>query len=116
MAEMVIIDKAAAIPLHIVKCIMQECLTFIASTIQGYEGTKRSLSIKLLDGLRNNTNQMSSSKILKEVLLEQAIRYADNDAIEKWLNELLLLDATTAVALEEHLLNSRYIVFIQKRK
>lgn len=60
MAEMVIIDKAAAIPLHIVKCIMQECLTFIASTIQGYEGTGRSLSIKLLDVLRNNTNQTSS--------------------------------------------------------
>ena len=85
MAEMVIIDEAAA-PLHIVKCIMPECLTFIANTIQGYEGTGRSLSTKLLNGLRN-TNQMSNAKILKEVLLEQAIRYADNDAIEKWLNE-----------------------------
>ena len=28
-------DKAAAIPLHIVKRIMSECLTFIVSTIQG---------------------------------------------------------------------------------
>ena len=55
---------------------------------------------------------MSNAKILKEVLLEQAIRYADNDAIEKWLNELLLLDATTAVAFEEHLIEPRYIVCI----
>ena len=108
---MVIIDEAATIPLHIVKRIMPECLTFIASTIQGYGGTGRSLSIKLLDGLIN-TNQMSNAKILKEVLLEQAIRYTDNDAIEKWLNELLLLDATTVVAFEEHLLDPRYIVFI----
>ena len=61
MAEIVIIDEAAA-PLHIVKRIMPECLTFIASTIQGYEGTGRSLSIKLLDVLRNNTNQISSLK------------------------------------------------------
>ena len=111
MVEMVIIDEAAAIPFRIVKRVILECLTFIASTIQGYEDTIWSLSTKLLDGLRN-TNQMSNAKLLKEVLLEQAIRYADNDAIEKWLNELLLLDATTAVAFEEHLIEPRYIVCI----
>ena len=65
---MVIINEAAAIPLNIVKRIMQECLTFIASIIQGYEGKGRALNIKLLDGLRN-TNQMSNAKILKEVSL-----------------------------------------------
>ena len=54
MAELVIIEVATAILLHIVKFIILECLTFIASTIQGYEGKRRSLSIKLLDGLRNN--------------------------------------------------------------
>ena len=32
---------------------------------------------------------------MKEVKLNQAIRYADNDPIEEWLNKLLLLDATT---------------------
>ena len=111
MVEMVIIDEAAAIPFRIVKRVILECLTFIASTIHGYEGTVRSLRTKLLNGLRN-TNQMSNAKILKEVLLEQAIRYADNDAMEKWLNELLLLDATTAVAFEEHLIEPRYIVCI----
>lgn len=34
--------------------------------------------------------------MLKEVKLNQAIRYADNDPIENWLNKLLLLDATQA--------------------
>ena len=62
MVEMVIIDEAAAIPFRIVKRVILECLTFIASTIQGYESKGRSLSIKLLDGLRNNTNQTSSLK------------------------------------------------------
>ena len=51
MAEMVVIDEAAAIPLHIVKRIMPDALTFMASTVMGYEGTGRSLSIKLIDGL-----------------------------------------------------------------
>ena len=55
---------------------MPECLTFIASTIQGYEGTGLSFSMKLWDGLRNN--QMNNSKILREVSLEQVIKYADN--------------------------------------
>ena len=67
---MVIIDEAAA-PLHIGKRIMPECLTFIANTIQGYEGMGRSLSIKLLDGLRNNTDQTSSLKYEKKYYLNK---------------------------------------------
>ena len=32
--------------------------------------------------------------ILKEIELEEPIRYGVNDPIEKWLNDLLCLDAT----------------------
>ena len=39
LAELLIIDEAAAIPLNIVKRILPDCVTFMASTIQGYEGT-----------------------------------------------------------------------------
>ena len=84
----------------------------MASTIHGYEGTGRSLSLKLIKQLReqsslkldvnngisdfNNFGESSSlsSRLLKEVKLEQAIRYADNDPIEAWMNELLCLDAS----------------------
>ena len=100
MAELLIIDEAAAIPLNIVKRIMPDCLTFMASTIQGYEGTGRSLSIKLIDDLRNKQT-VSGSRILKEISLSQAIRYADNDPVEFWLNKLLLLDATNAESFED---------------
>ena len=100
MAELLIIDEAAAIPLNIVKRIMPDCLTFMASTIQGYEGTGRSLSIKLIDDLRNKQS-VSGSRILKEISLSQAIRYADNDPVELWLNKLLLLDATNAESFED---------------
>ena len=92
LAELLIIDEAAAIPLN--------CVTFMASTIQGYEGTGRSLSIKLIDEMRNN-QKMSGSRILKEISLNQAIRYADNDPIELWLNKLLILDATSAESFED---------------
>ena len=100
MAEIVIIDEAAAIPLNIVNRIMPDCLTFMASTIQGYEGTGRSLSLKLIDNLRNNQDNING-RILKEITLNQAIRYADNDPIENWLNNLLILDATNIEDFEE---------------
>ena len=100
LAELLIIDEAAAIPLNIVKRILPDCVTFMASTIQGYEGTGRSLSIKLIDEMRNK-QKMSGSRILKEISLSQAIRYADNDPIELWLNKLLILDATSAESFED---------------
>ena len=51
-AELVAIDEAAAIPLPIVKKLMGSYLVFMSSTVNGYEGTGRSLSLKLLQQLR----------------------------------------------------------------
>ncbi|GAA5937890.1 ribosome biosynthesis protein KRE33 [Sporobolomyces koalae] len=122
-AELVVIDEAAAIPLPLVRSLLGPYLVFMASTINGYEGTGRSLSLKLLQQLRemsrpssalavNNTNAGdgegnkasggSSSSLavvrsLKEIKLSTPIRYAPGDQIEKWLNSLLCLDATLAV-------------------
>ena len=96
----------------------------MASTINGYEGTGRSLSLKLIQQLRESTRPSltkevapgkekdesatataSSSKkpvikappksrTLREIKLETPIRYSAGDQIEKWLNNLLCLDAT----------------------
>ena len=54
-SEIVAIDEAAAIPLPIVKDLMHQPnrLTFLSSTINGYEGTGRSLSLKLIKELRD---------------------------------------------------------------
>ena len=35
-------------------------------------------------------------RILHEVSLNESIRYANEDPVEKWLNELLCLDATSS--------------------
>lgn len=47
-AELLVIDETAAIPLPLVKSLSGPYLVFMASTINGYEGTGRSLSLKLL--------------------------------------------------------------------
>jgi N-acetyltransferase 10 len=121
-AELLIIDEAAAIPLPLVKKLMGPYLVFMASTINGYEGTGRSLSLKLIQQLRESTrpslvkdsaddqsvaaatskkgsNAGASSSTLKartlrEIQLDEPIRYSSGDNVEKWLNSVLCLDAT----------------------
>ena len=51
-AELVAIDEAAAIPLPVVKKLMGPYIVFLSSTINGYEGTGRALSLKLIQQLR----------------------------------------------------------------
>ncbi|XP_006883806.1 PREDICTED: N-acetyltransferase 10 [Elephantulus edwardii] len=107
-AELVVIDEAAAIPLPLVKSLLGPYLVFMASTINGYEGTGRSLSLKLIQQLRQQSAQsqvsttaenkttttarLASARTLHEVSLNESIRYAPGDAVEKWLNDLLCLD------------------------
>lgn len=97
-AELVVIDEAAAIPLPIIKSFFGPYLTFLASTINGYEGTGRSLSFKLLKQLKTpDTNDGFLNQIGKrfvELTIDESIRYSPNDEIEKWLYHLLCLDAT----------------------
>ncbi|XP_037622753.1 RNA cytidine acetyltransferase [Sebastes umbrosus] len=107
-AELLVIDEAAAIPLPLVKKLLGPYLVFMASTINGYEGTGRSLSLKLIQQLRQqssdsqqsmsaqnrstNTERLAAARSLHEVSLHESIRYAPGDAVEKWLNDLLCLD------------------------
>ncbi|KAK9467168.1 GNAT acetyltransferase 2-domain-containing protein [Lipomyces arxii] len=121
-AELVVIDEAAAIPLPLVRKLIGPYLVFMASTINGYEGTGRSLSLKLIQQLREQSRVVHSkkessdgalvdrsgkvsgkfrdtpsgigSRTLREIELSEPIRYAPGDPVEKWLNKLLCLDAT----------------------
>ena len=120
-AELVVIDEAAAIPLPLVRKLMGPYLVFMASTINGYEGTGRSLSLKLIQQLRdqsrgasklnsgadaevtdrstgkattNGDNASGRGRALREITLTEPIRYSQGDSVEKWLNKVLCLDAT----------------------
>lgn len=118
-AELLVIDEAAAIPLPLVKKLLGPYLVFMASTINGYEGTGRSLSLKLIQQLREQSIKgktaedgevadrdsgkaskagsqplVAGGRSLREITLAEPIRYAPGDPVEKWLNKLLCLDAT----------------------
>ncbi|KAI3614609.1 hypothetical protein CBS9595_003880 [Malassezia furfur] len=118
-AELVVIDEAAAIPLPVVRRLLGPYLVFLSSTVNGYEGTGRSLSLKLLEQLRQGSAAADrtsaaadrtsaaadrapsgapaaawSARALKEVTLEEPIRYAEGDEVEAWLHRLLCLDAS----------------------
>lgn len=94
-AELVVIDEAAAIPLPLVKAFLTpNHLTFLSSTTNGYEGTGRSLSLKLIQQLKENSQRESSGKGGKRLIefrLESPIRYGKDDPVEQWLNKLLCL-------------------------
>ena len=65
-----VIDEAAAIPLPLVKSLLGPYLVFMASTINGYEGTGRSLSnsqpqqVSNQNSLIINSNQSDHSLVL----------------------------------------------------
>jgi N-acetyltransferase 10 len=141
-AELLAIDEAAAIPLPTIKSLLGPYLVFLSSTVNGYEGTGRSLSLKLIQQLRQQQGLAAakaaqqagdavhgskskkgerhlhedrwkvaseaaakfasagvgglgdnSIRSLKELTLETPIRYHNGDPIERWLNNLLCLDA-----------------------
>ena len=60
-AELVVIDEAAAIPLPLVRALLGPYLVFISSTVNGYEGTGRSLSLKLLSELRQQQSAAAAA-------------------------------------------------------
>lgn len=112
-AELLVIDEAAAIPLPVVRSLLGPYLVFLCSTVNGYEGTGRSLSLKLLKELKGggnharrsfndkfsaeNASVAAHSRNFREITLQEPIRYAEGDPMEGWLHELLCLDAADHV-------------------
>ncbi|RKO99607.1 hypothetical protein CXG81DRAFT_2949, partial [Caulochytrium protostelioides] len=86
--ELLIVDEAAAIPLPLLRKLLGPYLVFMASTINGYEGTGRALQLKLLKQLREES---TSGRPLREITLEIPIRYGHHDPVEAWLDNLLCL-------------------------
>ncbi len=105
-AELLVIDEAAAIPLPVVQKLLGPYLVFLCSTVNGYEGTGRALSLKLISNLRKEAAGVAvgggggggstSARLLREVSLAEPVRYSFGDRVEGWLNGLLCLDAADA--------------------
>ncbi len=91
-ADIVAVDEAAGIPVPLLFKIHQKFNRLIfSSTIHGYEGAGRGFSVRFLKYLRKDPNTE-----IYEVEMEEPIRYAEDDPIERWLFDVLLLDAEPA--------------------
>ncbi|CAL6051865.1 N-acetyltransferase-like_protein [Hexamita inflata] len=90
LADLLVIDEAAAMPITLLKQILQsETFSLISSTVHGYEGSGRALQVKVVKQLQD---QAKHGKQLTQLELETPIRYESGDDIERWLYNLLLLD------------------------
>lgn len=84
-----VVDEAAGIPLPLLLKIAKSYDSVIyASTVHGYEGSGRGFGLRFSSRIRT----LRDSRVY-EIEMEKPIRYAPEDPIEKWLYDVLLLDA-----------------------
>lgn len=87
--DIAVVDEAAGIPVPLLHKIWNKFKrTIFATTIHGYEGAGRGFSIRFLKRIKEDKE---TKLMLFE--MEEPIRYASNDPIEKWQFRALLLDA-----------------------
>ncbi len=91
-ADVFAVDEAAGIPVPLLyRIIGRNDKAIFSSTIHGYEGAGRGFSIRFLKGIK----EMKKLTVV-EVEMEEPIRYAEGDPIERWVYDALLLDAEPA--------------------
>lgn len=82
-AEWLVIDEAAAIPGPLLTTLIAAWPgVLLVTTVQGYEGTGRGFMLKFC----------ASVPGIRHYALSQPVRWADNDPLERVLNNLLLFD------------------------
>lgn len=91
-ADILIVDEAAGIDVPVLWKITEGVRWMIFSTtIHGYEGAGRGFSIRFLKRLES-----CEDVEIEKVHMNEPIRYGKGDPIEKWLYDVLLLDAQPA--------------------
>lgn len=94
-ADIILVDEAAGIdPLVLEKITSDKRYTAFSSTIHGYEGAGRGI-YRFLSKLEREDTE------LQKIHLEEPIRYGEIDPVERWLYDVLLLDARPAELKEE---------------
>ena len=93
-ADLYIVDEAAGIHVPILHRYLNKPRVVYSSTVHGYEGAGRGFSVKFLKKAREKRE-------FQELHMDEPIRYADHDPIEKWLFDVLLLDAEPVELTEE---------------
>lgn len=87
-ANLLLIDEAAALPVPLLKALVQAYPASVFATTQaGYEGNGRGFALRFNQYLTANYPQ------LMQLELHQPLRWAANCPLEALINQLLLLDA-----------------------
>ena len=89
--DAVIVDEAAALPVRLLERFLDAPAVAFPTTVHGYEGAGRGFSIRFRDRLDE------SGFSVRDVRLDEPIRYARDDPVESWATRALLLDARPAV-------------------
>jgi len=90
-ADLLLVDEAAAIPTPLLEVLLKRYARIaFATTVHGYEGTGRGFALRFNRILDGNTNSW------KSITLSTPIRWAANDALERLVFRMLLLDAVAA--------------------
>ena len=98
-ADVVAVDEASGIHVPLLHKIWRTHRRLVfAATIHGYEGAGRGFNVRFLSALKEDPNTK-----LRMVEMEEPIRYSRGDPVEKWLFDVLLLDAEPAELDEEDL-------------
>lgn len=87
-ADGLVIDEVAAIPFPYLRRAVRTYKQIIFSgTVHGYEGTGRVFAVRFLKMLDELDMEY------KKIELKEPIRYSETDPVERWLFDMLLLDA-----------------------
>ncbi len=98
-ADLVIVDEAAGLQVPMLLKIWREHKRIMfSSTIHGYEGAGRGFSIRFLKYVKSDPKTE-----VVEYEMYEPIRYSENDPIEKWQFDTLLLDAEPEKLTDEDL-------------
>ncbi len=85
--DLLIVDEAAGIPVPLLLRYLKAKRIIYSTTIHGYEGTGRSFSIRFMNAVKKRVRN------LMLIEMQEPIRYAEGDPIERWLFDTLLLDS-----------------------
>jgi len=90
-ADAVVVDEAAGLPVSRLAETLAAPAVACVTTVHGYEGTGRGFDVRFRDRLA------ASDHAVTEVRLDEPVRHAPDDPVERWAFDALLLDARPAV-------------------
>ncbi|WP_017343888.1 tRNA(Met) cytidine acetyltransferase TmcA [Halorubrum sp. T3] len=90
-ADAVVVDEAAALPVRLLEGFLDAPAVAFCTTVHGYEGAGRGFAVRFRERL------LDSHFSVRDIRLDEPIRYARNDPVEAWASRALLLDARPAV-------------------